>query len=164
MATGTRVVDNLMPVHAFREGVPSGAAPLWANLKGYDHVGILLSYNNATTVTASAITVNQATSIAGAGSKPIPFTVAFSRVNFPTNPLFSQIAVVGNTFTMDSTNSQYGEYFIEIDADQLDDMNGYKYFQVGIANAVAQTVGAWYLMGNPPRYAGGFDSMMNPVV
>ena len=75
-----------------------------------------------------------------------------------------QTPVVNNTFTTDATASKSGFYVIEVDAITLDVANGYDCLQLGVGNGTAATVGAWYLMGAWPRYAGGYDSLMNPLV
>jgi hypothetical protein len=164
MATGTRLIDTIAFVHAFKEAVPSSAVPTYVSMKGYDHVGILISFKNATTVTGSAITLNQATAVSGAGAKSLAFTVAWSVVDDSTTVLPVRLAVSASTFTTDATNSKNGWYFIDVDAWTLDTANLYTSIQVGIGNATAATIGAWYLMGISPRFNGGFDSMMNPLV
>lgn len=163
MPSGTRVIDKLCSVEAFDAAVPESATPLWVSLKGYDHVQVLIRYKNATTVTGAAITLQQATAVAGTSAKALAFTTMFSAVN--SNSTFGAIqnVVTSNTFTMDGTNSQSGFYIVEVDAITLDLANGFDCFQVAIGNATAQTVSVTYEMGVPPRYSGGFDSMMNPL-
>lgn len=164
MATGTRLVDNNAFVHAFKEAVPSSAAPTYISMRGYDHVTVLISYKNATTVTGAAITLNQATAVAGTSAKTLAFTTMFAVVDDGSNVIPTQTAVVSNTFTTDNTNSKNGWYIIEVDAVTLDQANSFDCLQVGIGNATAATIGAWYIMGNFPRYAGGYDSLVNPLV
>ena len=164
MATGTRFVDNMAIVHAFKEAVPSSATPTYVSMKGYDHVGIWISFKNATGVTGSAITLNQATAVAGTGAKPLAFTTVFVVVDDSANVIPVQTPVTNNTFTTDATSSKNGWYMIEVDSSTLDVANSYDCLSVGIGNATAATVGAVYLMGNPPRYAGGYDSLLNPLV
>lgn len=163
--TGTRVVDNTCLVTAFAAAVPSTSTGLWVSLKGYPHICIAMAYTNATTVTGSAVTLNQAQTVTGTGSKPLAFTTVFVGKNAAATaaaPLI-QTAVVSNTFTLDNTNSQSGWYVIEIDGITLDVQNGFNCIQVAMATAVAQTIGVTYLMGTAPRFAGGFDSQMNPL-
>lgn len=162
--TGTRNIDNFAFVHAFKEATPSTSTGSYVSLKGYDHVTILISYKNATTVTGSAITLNQATTVAAAGAKALAFTTMFAVVDDSTSVLAVQTAVSANTFTTDATNSKNGWYVIEVDASTLDTANAYDCLQVAMATGTATTIGVWYLMGVSPRYAGGYDSLMNPLV
>ena len=164
MPSGTRLIDKICTVGAFDAAVPSSAVPLWVSLKGYDHVQVILRYKNATTVTGAAIGLSQATAVAGTGAKVLPFTTMFSAVNANTTFPAVQTAVVSNTFTTDATNSQSGFYIIEVDAITLDIQNQYDCFQVTIGNGVAATISAIYEMGVSPRYSGGYDSMMNPLL
>lgn len=163
MPSGTRIIDKVLEVAAFDAGVPSSAAPLWVSLKGYDHVQVYIRYKNATTVTGTAVTLQQATAVAGTSAKALAFTTMWACVNANTTFAAVQTAVVSNTFTTDNTNSQLGIYIIEIDAITLDLANGFDCFQVALGNATAATITATYLMGTSPRYSGGYDSMMNPL-
>lgn len=163
MATGTRIIDSVCTVLAFDSAVPSSATPQWVSMKGYDHLQVFIHYKNATTVTGSAVTLQQATAVAGTNAKALAFTTMFACVNMNSTFGAVQTAVVSNTFTTDSTNSQEGFYIIEVDAITLDLANGFDCFQVALGNATAATISAFYLMGTSPRYSGGYDSMMNPL-
>jgi hypothetical protein len=162
--TGTRNVDSFAFVHAVRAVVPSSTTPPYVSLKGYDHITFLVSYKNATTVTGSAITLSQATAVAGTSAKTLAFTTMFAAVNDAASVAVTQTAVSANTFTTDATNSQNGFYVIEVDASTLDLQNGFDCIALGTGNATAATIDAWYIMGGFPRFAGGYDSMMNPLV
>jgi hypothetical protein len=133
-------------------------------MKGYDHLTVIISYKNATTVTGSAITLKQATAVAGTSEKALAFDTMFAVVDDSSNVAVTKTAVVSNTFTTDATNSKNGFYVIEVDASSLDLANGFDAFRVGTGDSTAATIGVWYLMGAWPRYAGGYDSLMNPLV
>ena len=162
--TGTRNVDSFSFVHAVRAVVPSSTVPPYVSMKGYDHITILIAYKNATTVTGTAVTLTQATAVAGTSAKALAFTTMFACVNDATTVAVTQTAVSANTFTTDATNSQNGFYVIEVDASTLDIQNGFDCIALGVGNATAATIDAWYLMGGFPRFAGGYDSLMNPLV
>lgn len=163
MPSGTRVIDKILDVAAFDAAVPSSATPLWVSLKGYDHLQVWIRYKNATTVTGTAVSLAQATAVAGTSTKALAFTTMFACVNANTTFGAVQTAVVSNTFTLDATNSQLGIYIVEVDAITLDLANGFDCFQVVLGNATAQTISVIYKMGVSPRYSGGYDSMMNPL-
>jgi hypothetical protein len=168
MTTGVRMIDKIVIVRAFAPAVPSSAAPLVIRLRYFDHVSIKISYANATTVTGSAITMNQGTGGAGTttltATTPLGFSTLWAAVNQSDSHALTQTAVVSNTFTTDATNSQSGYYFIEISALDLNVANGFNCIQVGIGNATAATISAEYILGPSPRYAGGYDSFGNPQV
>ena len=168
-STGVRFVDKMVVVEALSPVVPSSATPLVVSLKGYDHICIKVKYKNATTVTGSAITLNQGTGGAGTttltATKALGFSYMWAAVNStPDTHALVQTAVTSNTFTTDSTNSQLGYYLIEISAIDLDVANGFKDIQVGVANATAATISVEYILGPSPRYSGGYDSFLNPLV
>lgn len=161
---GTRFVDKSKFLVALHAVVPSSAAPKYVSLKGYNHVTVIVSFVNATTVTGSAITLNQATAVAGTSAKALAFTVAWVLLDDGSSAVLTQTAVSSNTFTTSAVNSKSGYYIIEVDADTLDVANGFDCFQVGIGNGTATTIEASYILGNQPRYSGGYNSFMNPLV
>jgi hypothetical protein len=162
MASGLRIVDQELLVVGFFPAVPSGATPAWISLKGYHAAQIVVEFANTTTVTGSAITVNQATSVSGAGSKALAFTTMFAVADWTVSVLPVQTPVVANTFTTSAVNAKQGWYFIEVRSSDLDIANGFNAIQVGIGNAVASTIGAAYRL--KPRYSGEFTSFRNPMV
>jgi len=133
-------------------------------MKGFDHMAVLISYLNTTTVTGSAITLNQAQNVSGLNTKALAFTKYWSVIPDTTSVLPIAQTASANTFTTDTTNSTHGWYLIEIDSFTLDQPNLFTCVQVGIGNATAATIDAWYLMGISPRYNGGWDSISNPLI
>lgn len=164
MASGTRLVDKYKIVPAFFAAVPSSASPTYVSMKGYNNLTIVLHWKNATGVTGSAITVNQAKFVNGNGAKAVGFDVAWVANDTANSVALTQLAVASNTFTTDSTSNGIGIAQIEIRADRMDLANGFTALQVGLANATNATVEALYVMGNVPRYSGGMNSFMNPLV
>jgi hypothetical protein len=163
MAGGTRNVDKEKFVVALHAQVPSSATPKWVSLRGYNHIQIIVSFINATTVTGSAISLSQATAVAGTSAKALAFSVMWANANDATNAALTQTVVSGNTFTTVATNSISGYYLIEVDADTLDLANGFNAIQVVVGNATAQTLEVSYILGNQPRYSGGYNSFRNPI-
>ena len=168
MATsGVKHVDKIVFVEAFAPAVPSSATPTCVSLKYFDHITFLIKYKNATTVTGTAVTINQGTSGAGtttlAGTKALAFTKMYAAVNAADTHNMTETAVVSSTFTTDSTNSQSGLYIVEISAIDLDVANKFNTIQIGLGNATAATIQVWYILGPSPRYSGGYDSFGNPM-
>lgn len=164
MASGVRTVDKLKVVPAFFAAVPSGASPTYVSMKGYNNLTVVLHWKNTTGVTGSAITVNQATLVNGANAKAAPIDLAWVSNDTANSVALTQLTVASNTYTLSNTANATGIGILEIRADRMDLANGFTSLQVGLANATNQTVEAMYIMGNVPRYSGGMNSFMNPLV
>lgn len=163
MGSGTRLVDKSKIVVALHSTVPSTTSPKWVSLKGYNHVSVIVSYKNSTTVTGSAITLQQATAVAGTSAKALAFTEVFATVGDSASSALTDTVVTGNTFTADATNNGTGIYVIEVAADSLDLANQFDCFQLACGNATAQALEVTYVLGNVPRYSGGYNSFMEPL-
>jgi len=165
MASGVRTVDKLKIVPAFFAAVPSAASPTYVSMKGYNNLTIVLHWKNGSTSAAgSAITVNQAKYVNGNGAKAVAIDYAWVSNDTANSVALTQLTVSSNTFTLDNTASGIGLGLVEIRADRMDLANGFTALEVGLANATNQTVEAIYIMGNVPRYSGGMNSFMNPLV
>lgn len=143
----TRLVETHKIVTGLAGLVPSSTTPDYVSLKDYSHVTAIITVDNATTVTGSAITLHQATSVAGAGEKALAFSTVWANVNTDASDALVPTAVVSNTFTPPTTNNLNTQYVIEIDAADLDTNNGFDCFRVGTGNAVAQSVSVVYILG-----------------
>lgn len=133
----------------------------YVSLKGYRRVTVVVDIANATTVTGTAVTLKQATAVAGTGEKPLGFTRMLANTdvgagNAPSN--YTETAVSNNTFTSSTTNSKRLRYIIEVDAEDLDVANGFDCFRVD-ADSAANSVGAVSYILWGARYSGG-----NPMV
>lgn len=135
-------VSGLFPV------VPSSSVPDYVSMKGYSRIAIKIKVKNATTVTGSAITVLQATAVAGTGEKAVAFTKAYRNIDVDAagGDIVAEFAVTSNTFTTDATNSKNLCYWIEIRADELDIDGGFDCIRAGTANATAATVDVDYFL------------------
>jgi hypothetical protein len=159
---GTRMVDQVKVVVALHAILPSSSSPKWVSLKGYNHLTAIVSFNNATTVTGSAIGLAQATAVAGTATKVLGFTTMWAQLDDASSAVLTQTAVVANTFTTSAVNSKTGYYIIEVDADTLDIANSFDCMQVTVGNGVANLIEVTYILSGP-RYSGGFNSFMNPL-
>ncbi len=160
---GTRGVDKFKVVVALHAVVPSTSAPKWVSLKGYNHVTVIVSFKNATTVTGSAITLQQATAVAGTSAKALAFSKMWANLDDASSVALTETTVNSNTFTTLTTNSKTGFYIIEVDADTLDNANLFDCFQVATADATAATIEVTYILSGP-RFSGGHNSFMNPLL
>jgi hypothetical protein len=117
-----------------------GNNAIYFSLKNYEKVTFVIGARNATTVTGSAITIKQATAIAGTGEKAISFTKAYRNLDLAVNQQLAEFTVSSDTFTLDTTNSKDLLYVVEIDLSQLDVKNGFDCVKLVPATSVAQTL------------------------
>src|SRR5215831_1750312 len=149
ISANAQMIEQVGLVDAMGPVVPIGANPVYVSLKGFDRCCVLLVVKNATTVTGSAIGLQQATAVAGTGAKTLNFTTAYRKLNTgpgATNDTWASFAVAGNTFTTDATNSQEHLYAIEVNETDLDVNNGFDCMRVTVGNGTATTIAALYLL------------------
>jgi hypothetical protein len=151
--TATQLVHKFKLLNAYGPAVPSSAAPQYVSLKNYGHLTIILNVLNATTVTGSAVTLNQATAVAGTSAKALGFARMWANTDAAAGDTLTETAVTSNTFTTLTTNSKRAQYVIEVDAESLDLDNGFDCVQVALANATAATITATYVLSGC-RHAG----------
>lgn len=137
-------------------GAPGDAA--YVSMKNYRRATVIIDVTNATTVTGTAITLKQATAVAGTNEKPLAFSRMLSNIDVGAGQAMAETAVASNTFTTDATNSKRLRYVIEVDADDLDIANGFDCFRVDGNGAVASTGQVSYILWGA-RYSGA-----NPMV
>lgn len=138
-----KIVMGLAPI------LPSTSTPDYVSLKEYDTCYIVIAVLNTTTVTGSAITVKQASAVAGTGEKALAFTKVWQNIDCAAADTLAETTVTSNTFTTDTTNSKQLLYVIEINADMLDRDNGFDCIRAGTADATAAVLSVVYVLGSP---------------
>lgn len=145
-----RLVESACILAALPPQTPSSAAPLYASLKYYNHLTIILNVaNNSTGGTASAIALVQAQDNAGTNAKALAFDSVWkveALTAISTSRALVKTAVTSNTFNTDSTLSTSSTYVIEIRADELDVSNGFDFVKVTVGNAAQATISATYIL------------------
>lgn len=131
---------------------PSTSTPDYVSLKDYQHFTAIITVLNATTVTGSAITLKQATAVAGTSEKALSFAFVWANLDTAASDTLVKTAVTSDTFTTLSTNSKHAMYVIEVDAAELDTSNGFDCIRVGTGDATAATLNVTYILSSP-RYA-----------
>lgn len=124
----------------------------YVSLKNFSRMQIVISVKNATTVTGGAVTLLQATAVAGTSEKALAFTKMFANIDTGASDTVAETAVTSNTFTTDTTNSKNLLYIIEVDASDLDIANGFDCVRIDVAS-MAAAVGSvtYHLYGS--RYS-----------
>jgi hypothetical protein len=131
----TKLVESVgIEVIAVPVDAAAGAqASDWLNMKYYSAAAIVIM-QGAWGAGTPAITLNQATSSAGAGSKPLAFTKRWSKTALGT-AVFAETAVVNNTFNLPAVANSVT--IVEVNAEDLDVTNGFTYIQAAAAAAGA---------------------------
>lgn len=148
-----RLVDSAKVVVGLAPILPSTSTPDYVSLKDFGHFTAIITVDNGTTVTGSAITLKQATAVAGTSEKALAFTKVWKNEDVATSDTLVETAVTSNTFTTVATNTLNSVYVIEVDAAELDTSNGFDCIRVGTGDATAAVVSVVYVLSNP-RYAG----------
>lgn len=125
----------------------------WVSLKNYQRCTILVAKGAGTAGDDPVITINQATSVAGAGAKELDFT----RIDQKAGTLsgIGQFTTVtqaaAETYTDDTHAEIAAVYVVDFHADDLDVANGFDCVQVSIADVGtnAQVGAAFYLLWCP---------------
>ena len=153
-----RLVDELKIVTGLATILPSSTTPDYVPLKNYDGFLAIITVQNATTVTGSAITLKQATLVDGTGEKALAFDKVLQNEDTGSagGDILVETPVESDTFTTDATDSKELKYIIDVKTESLDVNNGFNAIRVGTGDAVANLVNIEYLLYNG-RYAPVLD-------
>lgn len=102
----------------------------YVSMKGYARCQIVIVIADGTTVTGSAITLKQATAVAGTNEKALGFTRMLANTDYAASKTMTETAVTSNTFTTQTTNSKDSVYIIDVAAEDLDIANGFDCIRV----------------------------------
>ena len=102
----------------------------YVSLKGFNRCQIIITIADGTTVTGTAVTLKQATAVAGTGEKALAFTRMLANTDYAASKVMTETAVTSNTFTTQTTNSKDSVYIIDVDASSLDVANGFDCLRV----------------------------------
>ena len=108
----------------------AGADGDWVSMAHARRLGILL-LTGAWAGGTSAVTLEQATSAAGAGAKALGLTEYFIKTGYGGASAFARTAVVSDTFNLSAASKVI---LIEVDAAQLDVNGGFSHVRVRAAS------------------------------
>lgn len=123
----------------------------YVSMKNFRRLTIIIPVLNATTVTGGAITLLQATAVAGTGAKALAMTRMWANTDCAAGDTLTATAVVSDTFTTDTTNSKQLLYVIEVLAEDLDLANNFDCVRIDSAS-MANAVGAAVYILDGARY------------
>lgn len=143
-----KIVNALFPVNA------TGAAKSsdWLCLKNYHHVAFIISFG-VSLVGTPAITLDQATDVAGTGSKTLGFSNIWVNATAATNDVLTKTAVTSDTHSKTAVSNQV--FVVEVDADSLDLDNDFNCVQVDISTPGANDTYVSIVAIAEPRYKDG---------
>lgn len=141
------IVTGLAPI------VPSSSTPDYVSLKNFERLTVIIVADNATSVTGSAITLKQASVVAGSDEKALAFDTMYANEDTAAGDTLTETAVTSDTFTTDDTDNKNLLYVIEVKAEDLDIANGFDCVRVGAGDAAASVIGVVYILWGA-KYAG----------
>lgn len=134
----------------------------YVSMKGYNKLLILIQVA-AWPADTAAVTIEQATVVAGSDSKALGMTKQWSKTGL-VDAAWTEAAVTNNTFDI-ASNVDNEMYAIVVNASDLDVANGFDCVTVKVADpgTASSMFGVTYFLFEP-RYAGASTLMLNPLV
>lgn len=158
---GTRLVDMMCIDVAAVPIDTTGAAVTgdYYSLKNYNHITFIIT-QGAWAGGTPAVTLKQASDVAGTGEKALSFTKMWTKTGL-TGTKFTETAVTSDTFNLTATANTIT--VLEIDADDLDLANDFDCVRFAIASpgANADLISAVAILSGP-RFAGASTDMPDP--
>lgn len=152
MAANTRLIDNYGIEVAAVPVDTTGAAVTgdYYSLKNYNHVTFII-LQGAWAGGTPAVTLKQATAVAGTGEKALSFTKYWTKTGI-TGTTYTETTVASDTFNLPATANTIT--VIEVDAASLDVSGGFDCVRVGVASpgSNADLIAVVAILGGP-RFA-----------
>ena len=121
------------------------------SLKNSHHVTIILQFG-VSLVATPAITLSQATDVAGTGAKALAFVTSWVNADTTSGDSFTKTTVASNTFDKSAASEQL--IVIEVDGRSLDVENGFDCLRVNLASPGANaTLVSMLYIGSKLRHA-----------
>lgn len=139
ISTNAMLIEQAKIVSGFGPAGASTSTSDFVSMKGYDRCCVIISTLNGSTVTGSAITLNQAKDVGNTSGKALAFSTQYANVDTSASDALTETAVTSNTFTTNTTNSKSLLNVIEIKATDLDVANGFDCFAVKLATSANTT-------------------------
>lgn len=118
----------------------------YISMREYARLTIVISVLNATTVTGGAVTLKQATDVAGTSEKALGFSTMWANTDCAASDTLVSTAVTSDTFTTSTTNSKILMYIIEVSARDLDIANGFDCVRIDVASMASAVGNVIYIL------------------
>lgn len=164
---GVRLVDDFK-IEFLGSGVPSSFTSLWVDMDLYSHVSFVIGVANpGSGITTSAVTVNQAVTVAGTSSKALTYNNYFRgtggfAAQTAASDVLTQVTGVSGTFNTATTISTNFLYVIEIQDTDLDLANGFNSVQLAIATGGGSVMQQYAICS--PRFGGNFSAFVSALI
>jgi hypothetical protein len=136
-----RLIDENKVVMGCPPAALTGAAGDgdYVSMKYFSKLSIIIAVDNGSTVTGGAVTLKQATAVAGTGETALGFGTVWANIDTGAGDAMTETAVTSDTFTTDTTNNKNLLYVIEVDESDL--AAGFTSVRVDVAS-MANAVGS----------------------
>ncbi len=158
-------VEGIVPVDLGGGGANDGD---WVSLENYQTCVVIFRSGIGTATEDPTLTMEQATSAAGAGAKPLTFTdiyVKQAATNlFAVAQYTKTVQAAAATFTNGTSAEQDLVWLLEFAAEELDRANDFVWLRARVADtgAAAQIGGLDYLLVNP-RYVEAPENLVSAI-
>jgi len=146
-----QLIQNTMIVNALGNTSVSTVTPDYVSLKNYQHVTAIITLTTDTSCAAGAITLKQATAVAGTSEKALGFDYQWANTDTGAAETLTKTAVTSDTFNSAGVDSKQELYVIEVDTDTLDVDNSFDCFRVALADMTNTVATVTYVLSQP-RY------------
>ena len=153
ISPNARLIEQAKIVSGFGPAGASTSTSDFVSMKGYARCCVIISTLNGSTVTGSAITLNQAQDVGNTNGKALGFSYQYANVDTAASDALTETAVTSNTFTTNTTNSKSLLNIIEVKAEDLDMANGFDCFAVKLATSANTTYTVTFIL-YPAKYGG----------
>lgn len=151
ISANARLTEQAKVVSLFGPAGASTSTSDFISMKGYERVCVIIQTLNGSTVTGSAVTLNQATDVANSAGKALAFSTQYANTDTANSDTLTETAVTSNTFTTNTTNSRSLLNIIEVKATDLDITNSFDCFAVKLATSANTTHSVTAIL-YPARY------------
>jgi hypothetical protein len=139
----------------------------YVSMKGCDRCTVVVMVDNGTTVTGSAITLTQATAVAGTGAKVVSGSLdtrgGWKCIDTAAGDTLSALTVSSAAFTTDTTNAKNGIYIVDVLAEDLDVAGGFDCLSAVNASGANLVMSILYILW-PLRYGATPSSQASAIV
>lgn len=136
----------------------------WVSLENYERCVAVLFAAAGTAGDDPDFTLNQATSAAGAGSKPLNYTVVYEKVGtLASVTSWTRVTQAADEVYTNAASAEAQKIIaVEIQADELDVDNGFKFVQLAVPDvgSNAQLGCGFYIMLEPRYPQASVDSAL----
>lgn len=138
------------PVVASFPQAATSIAGDYVSLKNYAGVTIIIMLDVTSGTDTGAVTLTQATEVAGSTTKALGFSYQWQNLDTESADALTKTAVTSDTFNAGGVTKSC-LYVIEVKAEDLDQANGYDCLRVNLATVTNGNSAILYLL-HTPRY------------